>query len=169
MSPVYTGSLRTQSDKDLSPKMLQGQDYQRVPWSGNWGKGPFDHKRRRQLFRIFDTLLPTCLHFFSTKGQLISKCPFGQKTSSKKPTKLFLDFCPEIFCSFLGASWKLLGASCRLPYVWYYLLCPQEAQKASRKPPGRYKKFQGRNPELISLVFWKKFSDQKDILKLTDL
>ena len=31
------------------------------------------------------------------KGQLISKCPFGRKTSSKKPTKLFLDCCPEIF------------------------------------------------------------------------
>ena len=42
-------------------------------------------------------------------------------------------------------------------------------KKASRKPPGSYKKFQGRNPEIISLVFWKKFSDQKDILKLTDL
>jgi hypothetical protein len=29
--------------------------------------------------------------------------------SSKIPTKLFLDICPEIFCSFLWASWKLLG------------------------------------------------------------
>ena len=45
----------------------------------------------------------------------------------------FQDFCPEIFCTFLGASWKLLGASCRLPYLWYYLLSPQEAP---RKPPG---------------------------------
>ena len=25
------------------------------------------------------------------------------------PTKIFLEFCPEIFCSFLGASWKLFG------------------------------------------------------------
>ena len=41
------------------------------------------------------------------KGQLISECPFGIKTSSKKPTVLFLYFCPEIFCTFLGASWKL--------------------------------------------------------------
>jgi hypothetical protein len=41
--------------------------------------------------------------------------------------------------------------------------------KASRKPPGSYKKFQGRNRAIILLVFWKKFSDQKDILKLTDL
>jgi hypothetical protein len=38
-------------------------------------------------------------------------------------------------------------------------------KKASRKPPGRYKKFQGRNPE----IFWKKLSVHKDILKLTDL
>ena len=40
--------------------------------------------------------------FVAFKGQLISKCPFGVKTSSKIPMKLFLDFCPEIFCSFLG-------------------------------------------------------------------
>ena len=64
----------------------------------------------------------------------------------KKPTKLFLDFCPGFFCTFLGASWKLFGAFCRLPYLWYYLLSPHEAKKASRKLPGRYKKFQGRNP-----------------------
>ena len=44
-----------------------------------------------------------------------------------------------------------------------------EAQKASRKPPGSYKKFQGRNPEIISLVFWKKLIFHKDIIKLTDL
>jgi hypothetical protein len=31
--------------------------------------------------------------------------------SSKIPTKLFLDFCPEFFCSFLGASWKLFELS----------------------------------------------------------
>ena len=103
------------------------------------------------------------------KGQLISKCPFGVQTSSKKPTKLFPGFCPEIFCTFLGASWKLFGASCRLPYLRYYLLSPQEAQKASRKPPGSCKKIQGRIQEIISLVFWKKFLHQKDILKLTDL
>jgi hypothetical protein len=39
------------------------------------------------------------------KGQLISKCPYEKSVSSKIPTKIFLDFCPEIFCSFLGASW----------------------------------------------------------------
>ena len=43
------------------------------------------------------------------KGQLISKCPYVKSVSSKIPTKIFLDFCPEIFCSFLGASWKLFG------------------------------------------------------------
>jgi hypothetical protein len=92
-----------------------------------------------------------------SKGQLISKCPFGVKTSSKKPTKLFLDFCPDFFCSFLGASWKLF----ELPGDLVSNIINKEAyrkpQKASRKPPGRYKKFQGRNPEIISLVFWKKF------------
>ena len=49
------------------------------------------------------------------KGQLISECPFGIIVWTKIPTKLFLDFCPEIFCIFLGASWKLFRASCRLP------------------------------------------------------
>ena len=95
----------------------------------------------------------TCI---SGKEQLISKCPFDFIVWTKLPTKLFLNFCPEIFCTFLGASWKLFGASCRLPCLWYYILSPQEAQKASRKPPGSYKKIQGRNPEIISLVFLSK-------------
>merc|ERR1712051_956383 len=43
------------------------------------------------------------------KGRLISKCPFEMTVSSKIPTKLLLDFCPDFFCSFLGASWKLFG------------------------------------------------------------
>ena len=40
-----------------------------------------------------------------SKGQLISKCPDEKSVSSKIPMKIFLDFCPEMFCSFLGASW----------------------------------------------------------------
>ena len=28
-----------------------------------------------------------------------------KSVSSKIPTKIYLDFCPEIFCSILGASW----------------------------------------------------------------
>ena len=43
------------------------------------------------------------------KGQLISKCPYEKSVSSKIQRKIFLEFCPEIFCSFLGASWKLFG------------------------------------------------------------
>ena len=42
-------------------------------------------------------------------------------------------------------------------------------QKAFRKPQGSYKQFQGRNPEIISLVFWMKLIFHKDILRLTDL
>ena len=45
--------------------------------------------------------------FGQTKGQLISKCPYEKSVSTKIPTKIFLEFCPEIFCSFLGASWGL--------------------------------------------------------------
>ena len=52
-------------------------------------------------------ILYTNFVFLTSKGQLISECPFGLKISSKIPTKLLPDFCPEISCSFLGASWKL--------------------------------------------------------------
>ena len=33
---------------------------------------------------------------YESKGQLISKCPFGVKTSSKKPTIFFQDFRPSL-------------------------------------------------------------------------
>ena len=32
----------------------------------------------------------------NTKGQLISKCPFGVIKSPKKPTIFFQDFCPSL-------------------------------------------------------------------------
>ena len=103
------------------------------------------------------------------KGQLILQCPYEEFVSPKIPTKLFLDFCSEIIHSFLGASWKLLG----LPWDLVSNITNKKAyrkpQKAFRNPPRSYKKLQGRNSEIISLVFWKKFSDHKDILKLTDL
>ena len=54
--------------------------------------------------------IPT-YNFESTKGQLISKCPFGFTVWTKIPTKLFLDFCPEIFCSFLGGFLEAFWAS----------------------------------------------------------
>ena len=43
------------------------------------------------------------------KGQLISKCPYEITVSSNIPTRLFLDFCLEIFCSFLGVPGSFLG------------------------------------------------------------
>ena len=86
--------------------------------------------------------------FFSdVKGQLISKCPYEKSVSSKIPTGL-----PESFLGFL-----------------IYDITNQKAQKASRKPSGSYKKFQGRIPQIFSLVFWMKLIFHKDILKLTDL
>ena len=47
----------------------------------------------------------------STKGQLISKCPFGFIVWTKLPTKIFLNFCPEIFVP----SWGLPGSFLGLP------------------------------------------------------
>ena len=70
---------------------------------------------------------------------------------------------------FFVASWKLFG----LPGDLVCNIITKEAcrkpQKPSRRPPGRYKKFQGRNSEIISLVILSKRWNQRDILKLTDL
>ena len=66
--------------------------------------------------------------------------------------KLLLDFCPEIFCSFLGASWKLLGLPGDLVINIMNKEAYRKSKKASRKPQGSYKTFQGRNPEIILLV-----------------
>jgi hypothetical protein len=68
----------------------------------------------------------------ATKGQLISKCPFGFIVWTKIPTKLFLDFCPEFFCSFLGASWKLFG----LPGDLVCNIINKEACRKPQKLPG---------------------------------
>ena len=77
------------------------------------------------------------------KGQLISKCPFGIIVWTKFQRNYFWISALNFFYNFLGASCKLFGASCRLPCLWNYILSPQEAQKASRKPPGSYKKNSG--------------------------
>ena len=45
------------------------------------------------------------------KGHLISKCPFVIIVWTTIPTKLFLDFCPEIF----EPSWGLPGSFLGLP------------------------------------------------------
>ena len=90
--------------------------------------------------------------------------------SSKIPTKLFLVFYPEMFCTFLGASWGLPGD----------LVGNIINKEAYRKPTGSPKKLPGSPQdgtqnfraevlEIISLVFWKKLSFHKDIIKLTDL
>ena len=69
----------------------------------------------------------------STKGQLISKCPFGIIVWTKIPTKLFVDFCPEFFCSFLGASWKLFGLPGDLVFNIKNKEAYRKPEKASRK------------------------------------
>ena len=95
---------------------------------------------------------------WQSKGQLVSKCSFEKSVSSKIPTKIFLDLCPEFFVAF----WGLFG----LPVAF---LIYDITQKASRKPLGSYKKFQGRIPEIFLLVFWMKMIFHQDILKSTDL
>ena len=64
---------------------------------------------------------------------------FGQKNQRNYLWISALKF----FVPSLGASRKLFGASCRLPCLWYYILSPQEAQRASRKPPRKLQKKSG--------------------------
>ena len=50
-----------------------------------------------------------CMYYENCCRQWHFKGPYEKLVSPKIATKLFLDFCREIFCSFLGASWKLLS------------------------------------------------------------
>ena len=52
--------------------------------------------KKPDMLDTLKSLIPTFISFYS-KGQLISKCPFGIIVWTKIPTKLFLDFCPEMF------------------------------------------------------------------------
>ena len=74
------------------------------------------------------------------KGQLISKFPYEKSVSTKIPTKIFLEICPEIFCRFLGASWKLFG----LPGDLVSNIINKEGYLKPKKlpgsPPESYKK-----------------------------
>ena len=65
-------------------------------------------KLRRMMLRIIQVARRHSFEMIvnsDTKGQLISKCPYEKLVSSKTQQKYFWIFCPEIFCSFLGASW----------------------------------------------------------------
>ena len=105
----------------------------------------------------------------SAKGQLISKCPYEKSVSSKIPTKIFLEFCPEIFCSFLGASWKLFG----LPGDLVSNIINKEGYWKPKKLPGSPQKatknFRAEIRKYFRWYFWMKLIFHKDILKLTDL
>ena len=77
------------------------------------------------------------------KGQLISKCPYEKSVSSKIPKKIFLEFCPEIFCSFLGGfleafltSWGLSNIINKEDY-WKPKKLPGSPQKATKGQKSR--------------------------------
>ena len=109
------------------------------------------------------------LQFFLVKGQLISNILLVGKLLPKNQQNYFWISALKFFCSFLGAFWKLFRLPADIVSDIIHKESYRKSPKASRKPQGSYKKFQGRNPEIITLDFWKKFSDQKDILNLTDL
>ena len=56
-----------------------------------------------------------------TKGQLISKCPFGVIVSTKIPTKTFDSFCPRILKN--GEINKIKALSYNtIIHIWLYEL-----------------------------------------------
>ena len=57
---------------------------------------------------VFLTFFDLC-KAVASKGQLILKCLFGVLIWTKIATKYCQDFCRKIFCSFLEASWALVG------------------------------------------------------------
>ena len=76
-------------------------------------------KNAFMLFRVLkvisqENLFPCIKSAAMAQGHLLqrhdkskgmpSKCPYEKSVSSKIPTKIFLEFYPEIFYSFLGAS-----------------------------------------------------------------
>ena len=60
------------------------------------------------------------------------KMSFWSENFFQKTNEIFLDFCPEIFCSFLEASWKLLG----LPGDLVSNIINREAYRKPKKLPG---------------------------------
>ena len=74
---------------------------------------------------------------------------------------------------FYVASWGLPGIFYGLPGDLVIDIIIKEAykkpQKAFRKPPGSYKKFQGRNPYNIFVAILENQCPHKFILSLTDL
>ena len=80
------------------------------------------------------------------KGQLISKCPFGIIVWTKIP---FWISALNFFVASLGLPGDLVcNIITRKP--------AESPKKLPGSPPGRYKKFQGRNSEIILLVILSK-------------
>ena len=73
---------------------------------------------------------------------------------------------------FFVVFWRLPGSFLGFQQSSLFMILltkSTESTKSFKEAPGSYKKFQGRIPEIFSLVFWMKLIFHKDILKLTDL
>ena len=100
-----------------------------------------------KILKNFDTF-----SLSNAKGQLISKCLVRVIVSTKISTKIIVRISAlDLFLP----SWELPGNFLGLPGDLVSNIMNKELQKVSRNPTGRHIKFQGRNPEIISLVFWK--------------
>ena len=82
--------------------------------------------------RIILVWNPTNSGTYVSKGQILLLCPYEKLVYPKIATKSFLDFCPEIFCSFLRASWKLFG----LPWDLVSNFINKEGYRKPKKLPG---------------------------------
>ena len=61
----------------------------------------------------------------------------------KNTNEINSEFLPWNFYTFLGASWKLFGAFCRLPCLWYYIISPQGSPKSFHEAPRKLQKNSG--------------------------
>ena len=96
------------------------------------------------------------------KGQYISKCLLVSSFGPKCQRKYCKDFCPETFCSFLGASWKRLGLPVDFLIKMILLTkSPGSPKKLPGSPQEATKNFRAEILTLFSLLFRSKRSHKR--------
>ena len=91
-------------------------------------KSPF------QIFPLFFSVL---------KVSWIRNVSLMSSFRPKQQQKYCKDSCPSGLYSFFGASLKLFGTSCKLPYKWHYLPSSQEAPKSFQEASRKLQKISG--------------------------
>ena len=95
-------------------------------------------------------------HWSNSKGQLISKCPFGVKTSSKKPTNFFARISALASKKRLNQKSSVRESKQNHPISGIFVILP-------------LLKDWGRNPYKNFVAFLENFKTPQFVLKLSDL